>query len=55
MYTDKNEIEVSRLNELISYHSFNDLPEHPVIKGYNNWHGKRYPIHDNTVIARFGC
>jgi len=51
MYTDKNEIEVSRLNELISYHSFNDLLEHPVIKGYNNWHGKRYPIHDNTVIA----
>lgn len=51
MYTDKNEIEVSRLNELISYHSFNDLLEHPVIKGYNNWHGKQYPIHENTVIA----
>lgn len=51
MYTNKHELEVSNLDNLMTYHSFNDLPEHPVVKGYNNWNGKKYPIHENVLIA----
>lgn len=51
MYTNKHELEVSTLNKFVTYHSFKDLPEHPIVKGYNNWHGKKYPIHENTAIA----
>lgn len=51
MYTEKHELDVSGLHYKFNYQTFNELPEHPEIKGYSNWGGRQYPQYDHTIIA----
>ena len=50
-YSENHELDYYPLERLFELSNFDELPEEPVVFGYNNWKGRQWPKYRTATIA----